>query len=499
MEKMALFTLPLFLFAAAGGIASSGFFKNVSYPKEMDPQLALIGPSRIQTGKLLDLQVVVIGKNGDPLETSARIEIICEGPRMPNSTDESPSVTIPLKQTKPGIFHPETQPSLKKEGYYLLTARDPEKGFLPCGLPVHATKKSPQLNIYWGDLHGHSTLSDGTRSPEEYYSWARDVARLDMVALTDHNWALDDQKIEKKKQLANEWYEEGRFVPFLGFEWALGARRPAPSRGRPDHKHLIFRRTDEDFHPWKPLWHNTPTVAKLWEMLEGRDVIAIPHHTGLPHADHYGTNWKDHNEKFERLAEIFSDWGSSEMPEDLYPLPAKEEGNFIRDALAMGYHLGFAGGSDTHTSRPGLNTIPHQGHPYSLTCLTAVEATTRTRDILWQGLYNRRCYAASAGRRPLVKFTLKGAPMGSLLTREEKSSPRVIKAVIAGSTDIKEIIIFKNGKKAEIFPGKGWCQKIEWIDENPGKKIEDYYYLRAEMEDTSMAWTSPVWITENTL
>ena len=489
MKKMAIFLFPCLL-----SLASADFFKNVAFPKEMDPQLALLGTSRVQAGKPLDLQIVAIGKNGDPCEMPAPPVVFCEGPQSPNSTDQPPCVTIEFQQTKPGIFHPASPPILPEEGYYLLTAKDPNGVFLPFGLPVHAGREAPRRLLHWGDLHGHSSLSDGARTPEEYYRWARDVAGLDMIALTDHNWALNDEKIEKLKKLADEWYKPGKFVPFLGFEWARGERRPAPSQGRPDHKHLIFRRTDEDLHPWMPLWHNTPTVEKLWEMLEGRDVIAIPHHTGLPHKTHFGTDWSGHSEKFERLAEIFSDWGSSEAPGDRYQLPQVEEGNFIQDALNMGYHMGFAGGSDTHTSRPGLNTIPHQGHPYPLTALTAVEATTRTRDALWLGLYNRRCYATSAGRRHILEFTLDGSPMGSRLAQPVRLSPRVLKAELAGSTNIREIVFFKNGKAAAKFPGNGWCRKIEWIDREPGPKGEDYYYVRAEMEDSSMAWSSPIWV-----
>ena len=30
--------------------------------------------------------------------------------------------------------------------------------------------------VYWGDLHGHSGLSDGTGTPEDFYLYARDVA-----------------------------------------------------------------------------------------------------------------------------------------------------------------------------------------------------------------------------------------------------------------------------------------------------------------------------------
>lgn len=501
--------------ADAASPEPAGFCSQAPYSSEMNPQLALVGPSRVALNAGIDLQVVSLGKDGEPIDLPAPPALICEGPRTPvaavaadgNDTgaavataaatgDLPTTVSIPLRRDREGIYRPLAAPKFSRAGYYRLTVRDPSGVALPFGLPIHATgAEPPRLQLHWGDLHGHSTLSDGKRPPEEYYRWARDVARLDMVALTDHNWALDDAKIERLRGLCREWSRPGEFVPFLAFEWAEGKARTSPARGRPNHKCILFRRIDEDFSPWIPKWQNTPSVSDLWSLLEGRDAIAIPHHTGLPHNTFFGTDWSSHNEKFERLAEVFSDWGSSETEADRYPLPEKEKGNFIRDALARGFHLGMAGGSDTHVSRPGLNAIPQAGHPYAFTALTAVEAPARTHDDLWNALHNRRCYAASAGRRHLLDFTVDGAAMGSRIARATPASLPRLSATIVGAADIREILIIKNTTPVATFPGAGWCQSIEWTDPSPTPTGEDSYYIRAEFEDTSMAWSSPVWVS----
>ena len=55
--------------------------------------------------------------------------------------------------------------------------------------PMLVTREGPR--ILWGDLHGHSNFSDGTGLPEDYYRYARDVAALDVAALTDHDhWGI---------------------------------------------------------------------------------------------------------------------------------------------------------------------------------------------------------------------------------------------------------------------------------------------------------------------
>ncbi|UCG16009.1 MAG: DUF3604 domain-containing protein, partial [Phycisphaerales bacterium] len=366
--------------------AGEEFYRSLAYPDTLDPQLAITGPSRVRAGASLDLQVVSLGRDGEPASMPDLPVLTCEGPCLPNECDGAAAREIPLQRVKTGIYRAATPFTLDEPGYFLFTVRDPDGQVLPSGLPVLASEKEPALRLHWADLHGHSTLSDGARAPEEYYRWARDVAKLDAIALTDHNWALDDQKIARLRELARAWYAPGRFVPFFAFEWAGGPVRSAPARGRPDHKNLIFRRVDEPLTPWEPDWRHTPSVGELWRLLGGREVIAIPHHTGLPHATFFGTDWSLHDQRFERLAEVFSDWGSSETPYDRYPLPETEPGNFVRDALCAGRHLGLVGGSDTHGSRPGLNALPRAGHPYALTALTAIEAPTRTRDDLWLAL-----------------------------------------------------------------------------------------------------------------
>ena len=80
--------------------------------------------------------------------------------------------------------------------------------------------------ILWADLHGHSGLSDGTGTPREFLRYARDVAALDIAALTDHDhWGVQPlathpelwEGIRDEVETFND--PPGRFVTLLGFEW----------------------------------------------------------------------------------------------------------------------------------------------------------------------------------------------------------------------------------------------------------------------------------------
>lgn len=46
---------------------------------------------------------------------------------------------------------------------------------------------SAQERVYFGNLHSHSRYSDGTGTPRQAFIYARDVAKVDFLALTEHN------------------------------------------------------------------------------------------------------------------------------------------------------------------------------------------------------------------------------------------------------------------------------------------------------------------------
>ena len=55
-------------------------------------------------------------------------------------------------------------------------------------LTCPASCLAAEYRLFWGDVHGHSAISDGKGSPGDYFTYARDVARLDFVVLTDHDF-----------------------------------------------------------------------------------------------------------------------------------------------------------------------------------------------------------------------------------------------------------------------------------------------------------------------
>jgi hypothetical protein len=85
--------------------------------------------------------------------------------------------------------------------------------------------------VFFGNLHSHTGLSDGSGTPAEAYEHARDTAGLDFLAITEHNHA-DAGDIAGNHPLytgpgnlsliptANRFTEEGEFIALYGQEYS---------------------------------------------------------------------------------------------------------------------------------------------------------------------------------------------------------------------------------------------------------------------------------------
>ncbi len=78
------------------------------------------------------------------------------------------------------------------------------------------------MHVYHGDLHNHTSYSDGSLTP--YDAFTRAVAAgLDFLAVTDHSYAIDDAEWADTLTQANAFTRDGAFVALRGFEYTQGA------------------------------------------------------------------------------------------------------------------------------------------------------------------------------------------------------------------------------------------------------------------------------------
>ena len=385
-------------------------------------------------------------------------------------TSSDPSAELKVRSGT-GTAAGRIRVTLNSPGIHYITVCDQALGASGLSNPILVREGTPtrddpagELNLFFGDIHGHNAHCDGAGSADEYYTWARDVRLLDFSALTNHVEEAKRHRIEDfwpiVEQKAVEYYDPGRFVTFLAFEWG--------SWERFGDKCVYYQGDKGQWFGAHQEIANTP--AKLWDQLRGKPVITIPHHSK------YGgkTDWSFHDPALQPLVEIYSTWGCSEQGGE----------HSVQSAWERGYRLGVIASSDTHTGTPG-----NEGWG-----LAAVWARKRTREDLFEALRTRRCYATT-GARILLDFRLNGFRMGEVVL-EEGAGIRELTVLAAGTANLDCLEILKNNVVTHTTQGTGKVMRVEWDDSagNRSGDPEDFYYVRVTQKDGNRAWSSPIWI-----
>ncbi|MFP6622693.1 MAG: DUF3604 domain-containing protein [Myxococcota bacterium] len=324
-------------------------------------------------------------------------------------------------------------------------------------------------HVLWADLHGHSHLSDGTGTPTDFYDYARDVAALDVAALTDHDhWGLlfldaNPEMWNQIRAAAKSHYQPGRFVTLLGYEWTSWLQ---------GHRHVLYFRDEGEVISSIDPRFDTPD--ELWRALEGQPALTFAHHSaGGP----ISTNWTyAPPPEIEPVTEIVSVHGSSEAPDSPQPIYSPVAGNFVRDALKLGYRFGFIGSSDSHDGHPGLAWVSASG----ASGLAALYAEERTRDAVLAALRARATYATNGPRIYLDVRLSAPTEAGTQLLRYE----------IAGTAPIEGIDFIRTGLTASLPSDAD--DVLDWKGEReiPALAAGEYVYLRVRQIDGA-AWSSP--------
>jgi len=466
--------------------------------------LRVVGDSTPKPGGFVRLRVVVLDEYENPVSNyRGKIRIECIGEpwfapievKMESRDRGAKTVIIPA---------PPSGASRR------VAAIDVENELIGRSNPICTGFLAGRERIFFGEIHYHSSLSDGQGTAEESYSWARNIAGLDFAALTDHEGGTD---FEKNRAAVRRFYEPGRFVTLLGFEHS---RSPSQRKG---HRNVYYRddggRADPGGYPSGFVSEGKPgallTPAHLWKFLKGKKALVVPHHTntcaeiGEWAWDAYDTS--SHNPRFERLLEICQCRGSFETPEPGRGVELTGFGASARELLDIGCRFGFIGGTDNHLGHPAdyrdymAGRDYHERRSAGLACVIAPQLT---REAVWDALWARRCYATN-GPRILLDFSLDGLPMGTERYVKRFPARRTLRYRVVGTEKLLAVELIRQGRIiASARPTKREAQG-DFRDSEPLGKVTltggyhpgptVYYYLRVRQADGGLAWSSPVWLT----
>jgi len=433
-------------------------------------QLLLFLPSTARPGEPVRLSASVLdarGNAGRPVE----LRIALDG----TPADLRAPAAIELEPADAGSKSVEVTP--RGEGIYRVHAVAPG-GLAAESNPMLVQASGPRL--LWGDLHGHSNWSDGTGVPEDYLRYARDVAALDVAALTDHDhWGtpfLDrtPERWAEIKRLAERFHEPERFVTLIGYEWTHWIW---------GHRHVLYAGSDGELLTSVDPRTDTPT--KLWAALRGRDALTFAHHSaGGP----VPTDWSFAPDPvLEPVTEIASAHGSSEALDSPKPIYAPIPGNFVRDVLDRGYRLGFVGSGDSHDGHPGLPQLmaPSGG-------LAGIWSDALTRAGVFEALRARRVYATN-GPRIWLRVELGGHRMGETFPASALAPGAELVVQAVAPAPITAVEVIHAGRVETSAPGEGKREvSLRWVA--PPLRAGEYLYVRAVQDDGGAAWSSPFFL-----
>lgn len=358
-----------------------------------------------------------------------------------------------------------------REGVFRVLVEGPE-GMVAESNPMAVSPGAAR--ILWGDLHGHSHFSDGTGVPEDYFRYARDVAALDVVALTDHDhWGLQplaqsEERWSEIRHQVQSFHEAHRFVTLLGYEW---------TSWRWGHRHVLYFADDGPIFDSVDPRYDSP--ERLWAALRGREALTFAHHSaGGPIA----IDWNVRPDpELEPVTEIVSVHGSSEAADSPAPIYGAVPGNWVRDVLEGGYRLGLVGSGDSHDGHPGMAHLASASGG-----LAAILSDELTREGVLEALRERRVYATN-GPRILLRAALDGARMGSLLPATEGHTLQVI---VVAVTPLERVDLIRGRREIESLPAGG--ERFFSLERDLGPtRPGDFLYVRAVQTDGGAAWSSP--------
>ncbi|MHC4442659.1 MAG: hypothetical protein ACYTA5_08710 [Planctomycetota bacterium] len=347
----------------------------------------------------------------------------------------------------------------------------------PAVKPLHhtVTANGKTYKLLYGDAHRHTDLSrcamnyDG--SLRDTYRYAIDVAKLDFMAITDHDQDLLKHRFGRAKnsplqhylwwrseKYCDLFYMEGKFLPIYGYEHGGSFVR------RGGHKNVLYLKRGNPC-----LEEDSP--KDLFKALEGREAVVIPHQLADgPSA----TDWSKWNPEYERIAEIYQVRGSYEFMRALPQVKVTREGHYFRDVLAMGIRIGTIASSDH-----GLVSGAYAG----------VYCSEFSRRGVMEGLRSRRTFGAMD--RMVIEFRLSEELLGE---KTEVESVPEFEVLVKGEAALTKVQVVKDGQVVHTINPRKLESRFIYSDPDLKPGGESYYYVRCEQENEKYGWSSPIWV-----
>lgn len=372
------------------------------------------------------------------------------------------------------------------------------------------TIAAQQYNYYFGNLHAHTSFSDGNRDsvqasiygPGASYAYAKNSQDFDFLGISEHNHYSTARNPGFKRpryaeglKLADSLNEEGKFLCLYGMEYGVSST---------NNGHVIIYGFDQHIGwesnvggmigPNYDLYNGRSDYAALFTKIARRSnafaYLAHPYWTDFTTdgTDSSAIVYAPHNASFDsaivavplRSGNAFSTFNNYG---DYSPL---NYFNYFKKMLNQGYHIGIGYDHDNHYSNFGRS---NGGRLVAL-------MPSLTRQNLYTAMQQMHFYGSDDANAQL-DFKLNNAIMGSVL-ENENAYPLI--TVLHSDPDGEQadtIRIWKGFKGSSA-----WAYTVQTVvgqnatsyyDQSIAPEKEYYYFIELRQKDGHWMVSSPIW------
>lgn len=387
------------------------------------------------------------------------------------------------------------------------TAPIPDGPAFNAGPVVPVTANAGLMNVYFGNLHSHTSYSDGVDTPDTAFRHARNRAHLDFLALTEHNHAqagriasdpslYSGSSANSLISTATRLTEEGKFVALYGQEFS--------TIGSGNHINVLevlrvidvkngsFDRLLSQWLPANPDSTGSPPVL----LLNHPATSSSPNDKEYGRDD-FGSDSEWVRQMGNRVSLMAMINGPSHEKEEFLAASAPAESEFFR-YLSLGFRIAPTADQDNHFRTWGTATNAR----------TAIVADQLTKPALLRAMRARHVYATEDKNLRLV------CRVNGQLCGDRLSTVPALNAELQVELSIHDDDEPSANYEIDIFIGQIGEEPIREANETVAHvgntssplRIEDirylggsqYVFLRVrqmpETDNVDRAWLAPVWI-----
>ena len=413
----------------------------------------------------------------DPPSSIPTEETLPSAPTDPATSAESP--------TEDSIFPPETMPAETLPVEIPPKVSLPEESLpeetLPAEIPPEASEpvlpltepESPGPGLYFGLLHSHSSLSDGTSSAEALFAAAAEKANLDFFAVTDFSDSLDHH-------LSADIGIDGSSV---SADWAAGK---AAAANATTGSFIGLFSYEMDWPRQMKLGHistfGTPGFLSTQRPgLQTYDTALQNYYSAIASIPGSVSQFSHPGNTFGTFRNFSYDIAADRSVTMLeIDFAVKDPLKYYLAALDAGWHLAPTAAQSIYSSNWSDNGTR-----------TAVYAQALTEAGILDALGNCRAYATEDPDLE-ISYSMDGRPMGSRLALRHVGDSMDIAVSLRDPTDTVGTIDVLTSGGSTVASGQldAYIGTVDFSIPT----ASGYYFLKITQPDGDIAVTAPIWV-----